>query len=270
MNQKNYELFWYWVNEREKIWMKKQAGEPWPWTKDKILQKYKFTNVYREKDKVTIQLRERTKRIKNPIKLFWHIVVFRMFNWPPTYDKLLPIIDSWTYVKAVKILRKMKDNKEKIFTGAYIVTNSGVSGLKYELMAKALTKIHKSPIKTLSIERENSLRYATDYLCQFPMIGKFVAYEIVTDLRHTKILNRATDINVWANVGPGAKRGIKRIWDAEKIDPLSAMQFLLSKANFQMEMRDIEHSLCEFHKYMKVKLGEGRPRGLYHHGNIHS
>jgi hypothetical protein len=28
-------------------------------------------------------------------------------------------------------------------------------------------------------------------------------------------------------------------------------------------MRDIEHSLCEFDKYERVRLGQGKPRSLY-------
>jgi hypothetical protein len=48
---------------------------------------------------------------------------------------------------------------------------------------------------------------------------------------------------------------------------ISAMQTILSispdyLADYMdpLEMRDCEHSLCEFDKYMRVKLGEGRPR----------
>ena len=29
------------------------------------------------------------------------------------------------------------------------------------------------------------------------------------------------------------------------------------------EMRDVEHTLCEFDKYERVRTGEGRPRGVY-------
>jgi hypothetical protein len=29
------------------------------------------------------------------------------------------------------------------------------------------------------------------------------------------------------------------------------------------EMREVEHSLCEFDKYSRVRSGEGRPRGVY-------
>ena len=31
----------------------------------------------------------------------------------------------------------------------------------------------------------------------------------------------------------------------------------------KLEMRDIEHSLCEFDKYERVRNGEGKPRGRY-------
>ena len=30
-----------------------------------------------------------------------------------------------------------------------------------------------------------------------------------------------------------------------------------------VEMRDVEHTLCEFDKYERVRNGEGRPRGVY-------
>ena len=30
-----------------------------------------------------------------------------------------------------------------------------------------------------------------------------------------------------------------------------------------LEMRDIEHCLCEFDKYERTRLGEGRPRAKY-------
>ena len=30
-----------------------------------------------------------------------------------------------------------------------------------------------------------------------------------------------------------------------------------------LEMRDIEHCLCEFDKYERVRLGQGKPRAKY-------
>ena len=38
------------VIERHKIWERRQAGEPGPWTRDPILASRKFTNVFRVLD----------------------------------------------------------------------------------------------------------------------------------------------------------------------------------------------------------------------------
>ena len=110
------------------------------------------------------------------------------------------------------------------------------------------------------------------------MCGPFVADEIVTDLCWTTVLNRADDIMTWANPGPGAVRGLNRIHG----HPLKAhrreerlveeMQELLAESRKRgrlgrhmkpLEMRDVEHSLCEFDKYMRVHNGEGVSRSKY-------
>jgi hypothetical protein len=54
MIRENIERFFYWINERHRIYEAKAAGQPWPWTADWILQKYKFTNAFRELDKTTV------------------------------------------------------------------------------------------------------------------------------------------------------------------------------------------------------------------------
>ena len=42
------------ANERHMIYRRREAGESPPWTADPILCNYRFTNVYRELDRVTI------------------------------------------------------------------------------------------------------------------------------------------------------------------------------------------------------------------------
>jgi hypothetical protein len=104
------------------------------------------------------------------------------------------------------------------------------------------------------------------WLKQFPYLGDFSAYEIVTDLRHTPLLCNATDIMTWANPGPGAMRGLNvlhgRDWNFKqpKRKFIEEMQVLLSISDDPemwprewpaLEMRDIEHSLCELLKYTR-------------------
>src|SRR6266404_755739 len=49
---------WHWITERHRIYLKRLAGDPPPWTQDETLQRYRFCNVFRELDNVTGWLRE--------------------------------------------------------------------------------------------------------------------------------------------------------------------------------------------------------------------
>jgi hypothetical protein len=79
----------------------------------------------------------------------------------------------------------------------------------------------------------------------------------------------------WANMGPGAQRGLRRLGlpCKNQADGVESMRYLLAVSQPlygpkghhvpPLEMRDIEHSLCEFDKYCRVKFGEGEPRSKF-------
>jgi hypothetical protein len=286
-------MFFYWIVERHKIFLARQANKSPPWTTDPILQKYKFTNPFRQNDRVTRELGKRLKKMKgySDVELFWAITLFRMFNYPPTFDALSDYVADipWNVRRTEKLLNTRKEMGSQIFTGAYIITNNGSTRPKITLMCEALGKIwERRADVTVRIVDGKTIENAVSVLCELPMVGKFIGYEIATDLRHTRLLGRAKDINFWANPGPGARRGCNRIFsptrkfndDSRNYDLpfsmtkderlLSEMRQLLKmspdhlpKGFPVLEMRDIEHSLCEFDKYMRVKLGEGRPRSMF-------
>jgi hypothetical protein len=146
----------------------------------------------------------------------------------------------------------------------------------------------------------DTLEEAHKYLTLLPYIGPFMAYEALTDLRHTCYFRQAEDIHSWANPGPGAFRGLRRLLNLpvekrqDKSVPggkkaaIAMMRQLLRNANAhlqlatprqmetyvvspvtfgkkygkkgilpRLEMRDIEHSLCEFDKYERARTGVG-------------
>ena len=51
--QEIYDLYWYFANERQNIFIKKLNGDTPPWTNDPILKTYKFCNSYRVNDRVS-------------------------------------------------------------------------------------------------------------------------------------------------------------------------------------------------------------------------
>jgi hypothetical protein len=274
--------FWEFLNERHRIYLKKEAGKPWPWTDDQILQRYKFTNVYRQLDRVT---KYYTHRIGDPelrfsptVRIF-NTIAFRMFNVPETFDALLKIcVARWDEMAAKRVLHDRASQGVKVFTGAYIITNAGSKRPKIDLVCEAVTWAWERRVSlTEMIVGDQTLENAHRALQQIPLVGGFVAYELASDLRWN-VLSDALDILTWAHAGPGAVRGLNRLHGRPvkagmgQKAALAGMRDLLAQSQRRgvlgkhmppLEMREIEHSLCEYDKYARVALGEGRPRSKY-------
>lgn len=81
-------LFFETMYERQMIWKRRfLENKPMPWTKNKIFQSSKFTNVYRELDRnsqwqIKNILLDDKLNLKN---LIWKLMVFRFFNNPETF-----------------------------------------------------------------------------------------------------------------------------------------------------------------------------------------
>jgi len=272
MLDKKVEDFFNYINERHAIYINKEAGAEFPWTEDKILQDYSFCNVFRELDTVTIWLREnwREPYADHP-NLPFAMAMARQINWPPTLEEI-GFPEEWNPDHAKNVMFARQINKQKVYTGAYMLTGT-LGGPKVEqTIDKILTPLYENPPELHPSSLQRTWR---EYL-PYKGFAKFISYEVVTDLRHTKHLNKANDIMSWANPGPGAKRGLNRINGNELNEPLhikraiEQMEDLLddSRKGLEpfvpaLEMRDIEHCLCEFDKYERTRLKQGRPRAKY-------
>jgi len=273
MQQESVERFFYWVHERMAIRKKKERGDPWPWTEDPIFREFKFTNAHREHDKTTVWFRE---HIRDPLALkpevYMATVIFRWFNLIETGETLMHhnLHIDWDPETAYKVIVPL----EKWVTGAYMIKSP--TGLnKVRGVCETITTVWNDRHKFLGKCPWATLEKMNDWLEGYPFLGPFLAYELVTDLRFTAIGSSAIDINTWANAGPGAMRGLNRINGRELTDTskrhdwCAEMVHLLHIARTQQsldfELREIEHSLCEFDKYERVRLGQGQPRSKYFH-----
>lgn len=276
---KNVDEFFAFARERHRIYLRRQAGEPKPWTEDPILRQFKFTNVFRELDATTIWIRE---NIREPLdgdpRVFQAIMIARWFNRISTLEAARELILSgeWTAELARPILEQL----DPIFTNAYMIASPPGMDKLTGILGYIDAIKPKVDAKALEMEkRQHSLHEVTDWLCTFKGLADFMSYEIVTDLRHTYLLNKAPDIMTWANPGPGCNAGIKRVMDTKsagtKDDQVQFMRDLLAKSRDPaywpedfpaLEMRDVEHTLCEFGKYEKTRLGEGTPKIVFDGG----
>lgn len=270
----NEDTFFYWMNERHSIWKARYRGWSKPWTDDAILQNYKFMNVYRQLDKTTIALHENilNHHDRHLGRIIYNVVWFRMFG---AYDLTKAgYCTSYNEVEDAICSRVAKG--EKVFTGAYMSAGNGLrkgepKHMTYLGVLKELYNHIDEAAAYMSVH--NTLQSAYEWLLSVPYIGPFYAYEMACDLRFTPVLSMATDKCHWANIGPGAVRGLQRLGLPVNLQSLVA---LFNKAcagrfkhiydpyhNWPFELREIEHSLCEFDKYERIRLEQGKVKGRY-------
>lgn len=274
-----YRRFVYWIYERHRIYRRRKKGKPKPWTDDQILQTIFFTNPYRENDKVTQWFRNYVRdRLADNSDVLFATICFRWFNYIPTgiVLKRENLLRDWVTKRAVKLL---KEQEGKVFTGAFNISNSGSTKPKINRVCEDYIKPVWDDRRQLikDAKRWSSLQEAHQRISRYPGMGGsgFMAYEVVCDLRYTRFLNNAADKNTWSNPGPGARRGLNRIlgrdvktpiskkeWEHESIALLSAVHVDLGEMP-TFEMREIEHSLCEFDKYERARLNEGHLKRKY-------
>lgn len=272
--------FFEYVQERYRIYLRRKAGEPKPWTTDPILQEYRFCNVMREDDKVTVWFREKYRQW--PYATPFGCVAFRFFNRIQTGELLVhhQLLSKWD----PKLAKRALSSLTPLVGAAYIINTSGWPGRsKLEGIIEILNPVWEAHMAGRLNVSGYSLQQAHERLTEFSYVGSFMAYEAVTDLRHTRYLKLAPDINTWAAAGPGAARGLARICEL----PLNTFSYSNPKGQAAMlplmreileaskqpkfwpskwpkwEMREVEHSLCEFDKHQRAKLGEGKPKQRY-------
>lgn len=265
-------------------------GRPGPWTDDPILQSYRFCNVHREDDKVTRWFRE---NIRGPLAqdnaVLLATVAFRWFNRIESGEVMIhrypaDLTNGKFNGPALKRGLLEKYPKGPWTTGAYMIkTPAGMN--KIDGLVWCIENVAKDSEHLAARMRgeEVTLEGAWEVLREYPYLGDFMAYEVVTDLRHTSLLENAPDVLTWANPGPGAARGLARVLglplDAfnrhsakDRATLIAGMRDLLELSKCQeywpqewpkWELREVEHTLCEYDKWQRARLGEGRPKQIF-------
>lgn len=144
----------------------------------------------------------------------------------------------------------------------------------------------------------DTLQAAYDLFSVYNGFGSFMTAQVVADLKHTHYLQHAKDWWTWCALGPGSTRGLNRLyarrrdsatphkgrfkplnlrWSAEEamtmIAPIQLAAIdALRKASVKLDgflpyrplcAQDTQNCLCEFDKYERARLNEGKPRTLY-------
>jgi hypothetical protein len=284
------------MREREQVRVRKEAGDPAPWTLDPILQRHYFCNLRREDDKVTrwIKTNWRDPHDTDPDLWFALIVARRGTNHIETLVELgYPVPWDPSHFKDVLLGRRARGEKA-LNTQAYQLVVSGRKGDQCELLADAVLSPIWDQRATLRPQPGETLSNYHERLSKVKNIGAWHSAQIVADLKYTSWLRTASDWWTFVVPGPGSVRGLNRVmgrswltnmattkqgersgggfWrmvemtSEEKSEWAKSVNQLRCDLGVEktLDAQDMQGCLCEFNRYEAIRLGELRKLRLYY------
>lgn len=275
-----YDLYWRFACERQAIYFRRLEGAAPPWTDDKILQKFKFTNVYRAADRVSQYLIRQVIYNKEypaaPTEIVFRILLFKLFNRPSTWELLERRIGLLTWQAFNidmydQVLSEAAASGTRIYSAAYIVPPVSLdqSGIKHRGHLKLIESMLRSSFVS-KIQRSRTLDEVFSLLKSFPSLGEFLAFQLAVDLNYSDVINHDEESFVVA--GPGARDGLAKTFrGANGIPPedLIAYMMEIQEVEFgrlglefrslwgrRLQLIDCQNLFCEVSKYTRISHPE--------------
>jgi len=286
--EENLRLFWYWIYERHTIYHKRFVlKQKPPWTKDPILREYKFTNAYRELDRVSQWVKKNIIEDKNYtiLERLFTLISFKLFNKIETFEEVgLLRYNDFDPIKFEKSLKKIVDRGENPFTDAYLVNSMAYQGMKkYIAYSRHVIPFVHENMKPFyrTILTAKKPKEIIDHFSIIKGVSDFVAYELYCDIDYFDPPIMKFNQNDYVNTGPGAATGVAWIFPSRATSYKECEKVIYELRNKQkyyfkifgfedfpylnnkygkLSLREIEHSLCEFQKYMKMINNFGKRR----------
>lgn len=269
-----FDTFWRFAAERQRIFFARLEGRPSPWSSDEILRTYKFTNAYRAADRVSQYLIRNVIYLgsEDPTEIAFRVLLFKLFNKIETWQILKSELDltwaNYRYADYERVLTRAS-RFGPIYSAAYIMA-SGQQIFGVNRKHKAHLKLIELMMRESIAQRLSdcgSMRKGFELLRSYPLIGDFLAYQLVTDLNYSPITTFSE--MEFTMPGPGARDGIRKCFSS--LGGLSEVDIVhltadrqereferlglkfLSLGGRPLQLIDIQNLFCEVDKYARVK-----------------
>jgi hypothetical protein len=174
-----------------------------------------------------------------------------------------------------KFLKQRAAAGKKNFNAAYIVSTNGMSMNKIDyVLDVVLIPMWKKRADLIGrMAKMDTMEEIHALLVSWHGLGSFMAAQVLADIKYT-IQHNWTDFHTFAASGPGSRRGLNRVLGLPIDSPWreeifrDTLRLLRDKVNVRLTMepltaQDLQNCLCEFDKYERIRLGEGRPKQRY-------
>lgn len=230
--QEHLDEFFYTMYERQEIWYKRNVlKQNRPWTKDAILNDFRFTNVYRELDRSSQYLIKTiiSNDALNLHEKVFQTLVYRYFNKPDCFlDGHIEMPEYDTFDPKT-LHRQVIDCRERYYNPWHVAYMSNLvwakkpksfegSLFKDHAYCRILFPIfheHTDEIVKMLLEKATPQKLMKK-LEKLPSISGFMSHELFLDFsylnKYSLVHSVDFDENSYTNVGPGASLGIKLIF----------------------------------------------------------
>lgn len=210
-----FDAYWRFAAERQRIFRNRLLGCDWS-TEDTVLQKFRFTNAYRASDRVSQYLIQRViyDREREWKDIFLRVVLFKLFNKVETWSELENEVGTVSHVTFdvdtfTRVLDRIRGERRTIYSAAYIMPSAGTYGSRKKHV-NHLRLLHHM-LETRLDERLLGCQTADAgfrAIVEYPSIGPFLAYQLLTDLSYSSEL--PFEESEFVAPGPGALDGLHK------------------------------------------------------------
>lgn len=275
-----YDSYWYYAYERQNAFFYRNIlNQSFPWTKDPILNSFRFTNDYRANDRVSQYLINHVIYGNDDMDftdedMVFRIILFKIFNKITTWCMIESQLKEIRLRKNIltdirKILMKSYQRKEKIYSGAYIMpSGSSIFGNKIKFLNHlALLELMVKEDFFKKVSESQDFEELYHLLLDYPMIGPFLAYQYAIDINYSTVVDFSED--EFVSAGPGAQSGIIKCFsNVENSDYEYIIKYVTEKQEYEfdrlglkfytlkgrpLQLIDCQNIFCEFDKYSRVK-----------------
>lgn len=283
VRQPVYDSYWRFAAERQRIFHRRAAGEPGPWTEDAILQRYKFCNSYRASDRVSQYLIRhviygRAAQDLSAEDTFLRIILFRLFSKESTWEALEEATGGVRRATFdVRLLGEVLEDlrrRQSIYTAAFILCAHDPYGHrdKHRNHLELIDRMFRPRGLGRQLTRAKSLADVFAVLKEWPMIGDFMGYQLAIDLNYSDHLDFSE--NSFTRPGPGAVRGLNKVFsDFGAAKPEQLIMHMVDRQNEEfarlgldwhdlfgrpLQAIDCQGLFCETDKYSREAFPELR------------
>jgi len=278
----------YFIWEREAIRLARENGHSAPWTKDPVLAKYKFTNIHRSDDRVSQWVIDKLiepATASGDEHLWFTLLIARLINWPPTLQALMKkgVIpcapEDFDADMFEHTLERIKNDGKKVYSGAYMLypTKMEPGGNKSKAVAKYIigSAIENADNVRAALWNADSVMSIEKFVAELSKcfgISTFIAGQVAADLTYTGM--DVEDLYTYAPIGPGSSRGLNYLLGRAPFATWKQKEFNAELSNVygeivdkleivDMTLHDVQNCMCEFSKYCRAVLSEGKPKTTY-------